>query len=333
MKAFNADKIYVITGGAGFIGYHLSKRLLEQGATVIGYDNLNDYYEVSLKRDRLNLLAKYEKYQFVKGNIANKEEVNALFQTYNPNVVVNLAAQAGVRYSIDHPEAYMESNLVGFFNILEACRHYPVEHLVYASSSSVYGANEKVPFSTEDKVDSPLSLYAATKKSNELMAYSYSKLYEIASTGLRFFTVYGPYGRPDMACYKFANKMVKGDPIQIYNNGDMYRDFTYVDDIVTGIMNILCNPPKEDKNGVKYKVYNIGNHNPEKLMDFIKTLENCMGIEAKKEYYPMQPGDVYKTYADVTELMNDFGFKPDTSIKEGLTRFANWYKEYYHLDQ
>ncbi len=333
MKAFNADKIYVVTGGAGFIGYHLSKRLLEQGAAVIGYDNLNDYYEVSLKRDRLNLLAKYEKYQFVKGNIANKEEVNALFQTYNPNVVVNLAAQAGVRYSIDHPEAYMESNLVGFFNILEACRHYPVEHLVYASSSSVYGANEKVPFSTEDKVDSPLSLYAATKKSNELMAYSYSKLYEIASTGLRFFTVYGPYGRPDMACYKFANKMVKGDPIQIYNNGDMYRDFTYVDDIVTGIMNILCNPPKEDKNGVKYKVYNIGNHNPEKLMDFIKTLENCMGIEAKKEYYPMQPGDVYKTYADVTELMNDFGFKPDTSIKEGLTRFANWYKEYYHLDQ
>lgn len=333
MKAFNADKIYVITGGAGFIGYHLSKRLLEQGAAVIGYDNLNDYYEVSLKRDRLNLLAKYEKYQFVKGNIANKEEVNALFQTYNPNVVVNLAAQAGVRYSIDHPEAYMESNLVGFFNILEACRHYPVEHLVYASSSSVYGANEKVPFSTEDKVDSPLSLYAATKKSNELMAYSYSKLYEIASTGLRFFTVYGPYGRPDMACYKFANKMVKGDPIQIYNNGDMYRDFTYVDDIVTGIINILCNPPKEDKNGVKYKVYNIGNHNPEKLMDFIKTLENCMGIEAKKEYYPMQPGDVYKTYADVTELMNDFGFKPDTSIKEGLTQFANWYKEYYHLDQ
>ncbi len=333
MKAFNADKIYVITGGAGFIGYHLSKRLLEQGATVIGYDNLNDYYEVSLKRDRLNLLAKYEKYQFVKGNIANKEEVNALFQAYNPNVVVNLAAQAGVRYSIDHPEAYMESNLVGFFNILEACRHYPVEHLVYASSSSVYGANEKVPFSTEDKVDSPLSLYAATKKSNELMAYSYSKLYEIASTGLRFFTVYGPYGRPDMACYKFANKMVKGDPIQIYNNGDMYRDFTYVDDIVTGIINILCNPPKEDKNGVKYKVYNIGNHNPEKLMDFIKTLENCMGIEAKKEYYPMQPGDVYKTYADVTELMNDFGFKPDTSIKEGLTQFANWYKEYYHLDQ
>ena len=333
MKAFNADKIYVITGGAGFIGYHLSKRLLEQGATVIGYDNLNDYYEVSLKRDRLNLLAKYEKYQFVKGNIANKEEVNALFQAYNPNVVVNLAAQAGVRYSIDHPEAYMESNLVGFFNILEACRHYPVEHLVYASSSSVYGANEKVPFSTEDKVDSPLSLYAATKKSNELMAYSYSKLYEIASTGLRFFTVYGPYGRPDMACYKFANKMVKGDPIQIYNNGDMYRDFTYVDDIVTGIMNILCNPPKEDKNGVKYKVYNIGNHNPEKLMDFVKTLENCMGIEAKKEYYPMQPGDVYKTYADVTELMNDFGFKPDTSIKEGLTQFANWYKEYYHLDQ
>ncbi len=333
MKEFNADKKYVVTGGAGFIGFHLSKRLLEQGATVIGYDNLNDYYEVSLKEDRLDILRKYEKYTFVKGDLANKEEVNALFQAYSPEVVVNLAAQAGVRYSIDHPEAYIQSNLVGFFNILEACRHYPVEHLLYASSSSVYGGNEKVPFSTEDKVDSPLSLYAATKKSNELMAYSYSKLYDIPSTGLRFFTVYGPFGRPDMACYKFANKMVKGEPIQIYNNGDMYRDFTYVDDIVTGIMNILCNPPAKDDKGVRYKVYNIGNHNPEKLMDFIKTLEECIGIEAEKEYYPMQPGDVYRTYADVTELMNDFGFKPDTSIKEGLTQFANWYKEYYHLDK
>lgn len=333
MKEFNPDKKYLITGGAGFIGFHLSKRLLDQGAAVVGYDNLNDYYEVSLKKDRLDILQKYEKYTFVKGDLANKEEIESLFHKFSPEVVVNLAAQAGVRYSIDHPDAYIQSNIVGFFNILEACRHFQVEHLVYASSSSVYGGNEKIPFSTDDKVDSPLSLYAATKKSNELMAYSYSKLYKIPSTGLRFFTVYGPFGRPDMACFKFTNKMVKGEPIQIYNNGDMYRDFTYVDDIVTGIVNILCNPPKEDDKGVEYKVYNIGNNNPEKLMDFIKTLEECIGIEAKKEYYPMQPGDVYRTYADVTELMNDFGFKPDTSIKEGLTQFANWYKKYYHLDK
>ena len=329
MKEFDANKKYVITGGAGFIGFHLSRRLLEQGATVVGYDNLNDYYDVSLKEARLDILRAYEKYTFVKGDLANKEEVTQLFVTYKPEIVVNLGAQAGVRYSIDNPEAYIQSNLIGFFNILEACRNYPVEHLVYASSSSVYGANEKVPFSTEDKVDTPQSLYAATKKSNELMAYSYSKLYKIPSTGLRFFTVYGPFGRPDMACFKFTDKMVKGEPIQIYNNGDMYRDFTYVEDIVTGVVNILNNAPKEDPYGVHYKVYNIGNHNPEKLMDFISTLEECIGIEAKKEFYPMQPGDVYRTFADVSELINDFGFKPDTSIKEGLTQFANWYKEYY----
>lgn len=329
MKEFDANKKYIVTGGAGFIGFHLSKRLLEQGATVVGYDNLNDYYDVSLKEARLDILRNYEKYTFVKGDIANKEEVTELFVTHKPQIVVNLAAQAGVRYSIDNPEAYIQSNLIGFFNILEACRNYPVEHLVYASSSSVYGANEKVPFSTEDKVDTPQSLYAATKKSNELMAYSYSKLYKIPSTGLRFFTVYGPFGRPDMACFKFTDKMVKGEPIQIYNNGDMYRDFTYVEDIVTGVVNILNNAPKEDKYGVNYKVYNIGNHNPEKLMDFITTLEECIGIEAKKEYYPMQPGDVYRTFADVSELIHDFDFKPDTSIKEGLTQFANWYKQYY----
>lgn len=329
MNKMDISKKYWITGGAGFIGFHLSKRLLEQGATVIGFDNMNDYYDVTLKEDRLTILKQFERYTFVKGDLASKEDVDAVFRQYTPEIVMNLGAQAGVRYSIDNPYAYMQSNMVGFLNILEGCRHYPVEHLVYASSSSVYGANEKVPFSTEDKVDTPLSLYAASKKSNELMAYSYSNLYKIPSTGLRFFTVYGPFGRPDMACFKFANKMVKGEPIQIYNNGDMYRDFTYVDDIVTGIENILCNPPKEDSKGTFYKVYNIGNHKPEKLMDFISTLEECMGIEAKKEYYPMQPGDVYKTYADVTDLINDYGFKPSTTIKEGLMKFAEWYKEYY----
>lgn len=329
MNKMDMSKKYFITGGAGFIGFHLSKRLLEKGAMVIGFDNMNDYYDVTLKEDRLTILKQFEQYTFVKGDLAFKEDVDAVFRQYAPEIVINLGAQAGVRYSIDNPNAYMQSNMVGFLNILEGCRHYPVEHLVYASSSSVYGANEKVPFSTEDKVDTPLSLYAATKKSNELMAYSYSNLYKIPATGLRFFTVYGPFGRPDMACFKFANKMVKGEPIQIYNNGDMYRDFTYVDDIVTGIENILCNPPKEDSKGAFYKVYNIGNHKPEKLMDFISTLEECMGIEAKKEYYPMQPGDVYKTYADVTDLMNDYGFKPSTTIKEGLMKFAEWYKEYY----
>ena len=331
MKAFEPNKTYVITGGAGFIGFHLSKRLLEAGATVVGFDNMNDYYAVSIKEDRLAILKEYEKYTFVKGDLSHMEDVKGVFEQFHPEVVVNLGAQAGVRYSIDNPEAYVQSNLVGFANILEACRQYPVEHLVYASSSSVYGANEKIPFSTEDKVDCPLSLYAATKKSNELMAYSYSKLYKIPSTGLRFFTVYGPFGRPDMACFKFTNKMVKGEPIQIYNNGDMYRDFTYVDDIVTGVYNMLCNPPKEDEHGVQYKIYNIGNHKPEKLMDFISTLEECIGIEAKKEYYLMQPGDVYRTYADVTDLMNDFDFKPNTSMKEGLTKFAEWYKAYYQL--
>ncbi|MEG1847645.1 MAG: SDR family NAD(P)-dependent oxidoreductase [Lachnospiraceae bacterium] len=331
MKQLDVTKTYVITGGAGFIGFHLSKRLLEKGATVIGFDNMNDYYDVTLKENRLKLLEPFEKYTFVKGDLASAEEVNHLFESYAPQVVVNLGAQAGVRYSIDNPEAYMQSNMMGFFHILEGCRHYGIEHLVYASSSSVYGANEKVPFSTEDKVDTPISLYAATKKSNELMAYAYSTLYKIPSTGLRFFTVYGPFGRPDMACFKFTDKMVKGEPIQIYNNGDMYRDFTYVDDIVTGIENILCNPPVEDDKGARYKVYNIGNNKPEKLMDFITTLEQCMGIEAKKEYYPMQPGDVYRTYADVTELMADYDFKPSTTIREGLTKFAEWYKAYYRI--
>ena len=329
MNLLDTTKRYLITGGAGFIGFYLSKALLEKGAEVVGLDNLNDYYEVSLKKDRLAILRELERYRFVKADLADKETVFKLFEEYKPQIVVNLAAQAGVRYSIDNPDAYIQSNIVGFYNILEACRHYPVEHLVFASSSSVYGGNKKVPFSTQDQVDQPVSLYAATKKSNELMAYSYSKLYQIPLTGLRFFTVYGPMGRPDMAYFKFAKKIMADEPIQIYNNGDMLRDFTYIDDIITGVENILCNPPSTDENGAAYKIYNIGNNKPEKLMDYIAVLEKCLGKEAKKEFLPMQPGDVYETYADVTDLMRDYGFKPSTTIEEGLSKFAEWFKNYY----
>lgn len=329
MRPLDISKTYLITGGAGFIGFYLSKALLEKGAKVIGIDNMNDYYEASLKEDRLAILKEFPGYHFVKGDISDKETVFRVFEEFAPQIVVNLAAQAGVRYSIDNPDAYIQSNIVGFFHILEACRHFPVEHLVFASSSSVYGGNKKVPFSTEDQVDKPVSLYAATKKSNELMAYAYSKLYGIPLTGLRFFTVYGPMGRPDMAYFKFAKKIMAGEPIQIYNNGDMLRDFTYIDDIVTGVENILCNPPETDENGASYKIYNIGNNQPEKLMDYISVLEKCLGREAKKEFLPMQPGDVYETYADVSELMKDYGFKPSTSIEEGLSKFAEWFLEYY----
>ncbi len=322
-------KTYLVTGGAGFIGYYLSKALLERGMEVVGLDNLNDYYEVSLKEDRLAILKEYPQYHFVKADLADKSAVFSIFENFKPEIVVNLAAQAGVRYSIDNPDAYINSNIIGFYHILEACRHYPVEHLVFASSSSVYGGNKKVPFSTEDKVDRPVSLYAATKKSNELMAYSYSKLYQIPLTGLRFFTVYGPMGRPDMAYFKFAKKIMADEPIQIYNHGDMRRDFTYIDDIVKGIEGVLERPPAADENGAAYKIYNIGNNKPEKLMDYIAMLEKCLGKEAKKEYLPMQPGDVYETYADVQDLMNDFGFKPSTTIEEGLGRFAKWFLEYY----
>ena len=329
MKALDVNKTYFITGGAGFIGFYLSKLLLEKGARVIGIDNLNDYYEVSLKESRLAILKEFPSYHFVKGDIADKDVVFQIFQEYTPEIVVNLAAQAGVRYSIDNPDAYIHSNIVGFFNILEGCRHFPVEHLVFASSSSVYGGNKKVPFSTEDQVDKPVSLYAATKKSNELMAYSYSKLYKIPLTGLRFFTVYGPMGRPDMAYFKFAKKIMAGEPIQIYNNGDMLRDFTYIDDIIAGVENILCNPPTVDEDGALYKIYNIGNNKPEKLMDYIAVLEKCLGKEARKEYLPMQPGDVYETYADVSGLMEDYGFKPSTTIEEGLGKFAGWFLSYY----
>lgn len=332
MKELDTGKTYLITGGAGFIGYFLSKRLLEQGARVIGFDNLTDYYDVRLKEERLKYLIQHEKYTFVKGNLAEEDDVRAVFEEYRPEIVVNLGAQAGVRYSIDHPESYIESNVIGFFRILEACRHYPVHHLVYASSSSVYGGNDKVPFETTDQVDRPVSLYAATKKTDELMAYAYCKLYGIKATGLRFFTVYGPMGRPDMAYFKFAKKIMEGEPIQIYNNGDMMRDFTYIDDIVTGVVNILCNPPAEDELGAAYKIYNIGNHKPVKLMDFIETLERCLGREAVKEYLPMQPGDVYQTYADVSDLMRDYGFQPDTSIEDGLREFVAWFKEYYRYE-
>ncbi len=328
-KELDCSKKILITGGAGFIGYHLSRRLLEYGCTVMGLDNMNDYYDVRLKEDRLSKLQEFERYQFIKADLADMKKMEEVFGQYRPSIVVNLGAQAGVRYSIENPEAYMQSNMMGFFHVLECCRHYPVEHLVFASSSSVYGMNKKVPYSVEDKVDHPVSLYAATKKSNELMAHCYSKLYGIPCTGLRFFTVYGPMGRPDMAYFKFAKKIMNDEPIQIYNNGDMKRDFTYIDDIVTGVVRMLDNPPLENEDGVRYKVYNIGNNQPEQLMDFIGTLEKCLGKEAKKEYLPMQPGDVYQTYADVDELVRDFDFKPATSIEDGLGAFAEWFMTYY----
>lgn len=331
-RPLDTSKKVLITGAAGFIGFHLSKKLLEQGMTVIGFDNINNYYDVTLKYARLDILKKFPYFTFVKGDLADNTAVEKLFCDNKFDIVVNLAAQAGVRYSIENPRAYIDSNIIGFFNILEACRHNEVEHLLYASSSSVYGNQEKTPFSTDDNVDSPISLYAATKKSNELMAYTYSHLYGIPATGLRFFTVYGPYGRPDMAYFGFTKKIYAGESIKIFNNGDMYRDFTYIDDIVQGIENMLCNPPKM-QNGAQHKVYNIGNNSPEKLMYFIETLEKALGKTAKKEYLPMQAGDVYQTYADVSELMKDFDFKPATSIEEGLGKFAEWYKDYYKISE
>lgn len=335
MNILNADKKILVTGAAGFIGFYLSKRLLDMGCTVVGIDNLNDYYDVNLKRARLDLLNPYDTFTFHKMDLADKAGIEKLFTDQKFDIVVNLAAQAGVRYSITNSDAYINSNIVGFFNILEACRHHPVEHLVYASSSSVYGSNKKVPYSTEDKVDNPVSLYAATKKSNDLMAHAYSKLYNIPTTGLRFFTVYGPMGRPDMAYFGFTNKLVKGEKIQIFNYGDMKRDFTYIDDIVAGVVNVMGKVPSVDEEGVSYKIYNIGNNKPENLLYFVETLEKCLikqGIIDKpveKELLPMQPGDVYQTYADVDHLVRDFNFKPSTSLEQGLTHFAKWYKEYY----
>lgn len=338
-----SDQTILITGAAGFIGYHLAKRILTQCSTarVVGLDDMNDYYDVSLKQARLDgLMALGDRFAFTRGSIADKPLVDALFEQCRPDVVVNLAAQAGVRHSITHPEAYIQSNLVGFFNILEACRHSydggsGVRHLVYASSSSVYGANAKVPYSTDDKVDSPVSLYAATKKADELMAHAYAKLYGIPATGLRFFTVYGPMGRPDMAYFGFTNRMVRGEKIQLFNNGDMYRDFTYIDDVVTGVVNVMGRAPEPNADGVRYALYNIGNHHPESLLDFVRTLEECLmeaGVidhPAEKEFLPMQPGDVYRTFADVEPLARDFGFRPATPLREGLRRYARWYREYY----
>ena len=350
MVTYNIDlnnKCILVTGAAGFIGANLAKRLLNEFAEVkvVGIDNITDYYDVRLKYERLEELAKYgDRFIFIKGNIADKPAIDNIFAEYKPAVVVNLAAQAGVRYSITNPDAYIESNLIGFYNILEACRHNEVEHLVYASSSSVYGSNTKVPYSTDDKVDNPVSLYAATKKSNELMAHAYSKLYNIPSTGLRFFTVYGPCGRPDMAYFGFTNKLLKGEKIQIFNYGNCKRDFTYVDDIVEGVVRIMQHAPEKETGAdglpiPPYKVYNIGNNSPENLLDFVQILQEellAAGVlpadydfEAHKELVPMQPGDVPVTSADTSALERDFGFKPSTSLREGLRKFAEWYKEFY----
>ncbi len=327
---------FLITGAAGFIGFHFAKSLLRDGHEATGFDNLNNYYEVSLKEARLRILAECKGFNFIKGDLADVQAVNRVFAEYRPEIVVNLAAQAGVRYSIENPRAYIDSNVIGFFNILEACRHYPVQHLLYASSSSVYGNQQKTPFSVSDNVDHPISLYAATKKSNELMAYTYSHLYDIPTTGLRFFTVYGPWGRPDMAYFSFTKKMFKGETIQVFNHGDMKRDFTYIDDIVRGIVNMLSKPPQGPDPA---KVYNIGNNKPEDLMHFIQTLENCLMAEGiisrpvRKELLPMQPGDVYQTYADVDDLVRDFNFRPITPIEKGLDQFAKWFKTYYIAKQ
>ena len=345
-------KTVLVTGAAGFIGSFLSERLLSdfEDIRVIGFDSVNDYYDIRLKESRLEKLQKHRNFIFIKANLADKDKVSEVFREYSPQIVVNLAAQAGVRYSITNPDAYIESNIIGFYNILEACRHSyddgatPVEHLVYASSSSVYGSNKKVPYSTDDKVDNPVSLYAATKKSDELMAHAYSKLYNIPSTGLRFFTVYGPAGRPDMAYFGFTDKLLRGETIRIFNYGNCKRDFTYIDDIVEGVVRVMQGAPerKDGEDGLPvppYAVYNIGNQNPENLLDFVDILQqeliaagvlpNDYDFEAHKQLVPMQPGDVPVTYADTTPLERDYGFKPATPLRTGLRKFAEWYKEFY----
>jgi UDP-glucuronate 4-epimerase len=333
----------LVTGAAGFIGHAFSKRLLEAGIDVCGIDNLNDYYDVELKEARLNDIKGFENFEFEKLNMADRDGMAEVFERWNPDIVVNLAAQAGVRYSIDHPHAYVDSNVQGFLNVLEGCRHNNVKHLIFASSSSVYGANTTVPFAVSHNVDHPISLYAATKKANELMAHSYSHLYRLPCTGLRFFTVYGPWGRPDMAYFKFTKKIYDGETIDVYNDGDMQRDFTYIDDIVQsmlGLMDHIPQPslewdsenPDPSLSNAPYRIYNIGNNNPEPLMDMIKFLEEETGIEAKKNFMPMQPGDVYATYADTDALAKDIGFKPSTSLKDGIRQFMEWYKVFYNVD-
>lgn len=347
-------KTVLVTGAAGFIGSFLSERLLSdfEDIRVIGFDSVNDYYDIRLKESRLEKLQKHRNFIFIKANLADKDKVSEVFREYSPQIVVNLAAQAGVRYSITNPDAYIESNIIGFYNILEACRHSyddgatPVEHLVYASSSSVYGSNKKVPYSTDDKVDNPVSLYAATKKSDELMAHAYSKLYNIPSTGLRFFTVYGPAGRPDMAYFGFTNKLLRGETIRIFNYGNCKRDFTYIDDIVEGVVRVMQGAPerKDGEDGLPvppYAVYNIGNQNPENLLDFVDILQqeliaagvlpNDYDFEAHKQLVPMQPGDVPVTYADTTPLEHDYGYKPSTDLRTGLRNFARWYKDFYKI--
>lgn len=335
-----------ITGASGFIGANLAKRLLttEPDVQIIGLDDMNEYYDVRIKESRLAELREFDNYTFIKGNLADKELLNSIFEQYHPDTVINLAAQAGVRYSISNPDAYIESNVIGFYNILEACRHYPVEHLVYASSSSVYGSNQKIPYSTEDKADAPVSLYAATKKSDELMAHAYSKLYNIPATGLRFFTVYGPAGRPDMAYFKFTDALVQGKKIQIFNYGDCKRDFTYIDDVIDGVIRVMKKPPlrRVGEDGLPvppYALYNIGNGKPENLLDFVKILSEELvhagvlpadyDFEAHKEFVPMQPGDVPVTYADTAALECDFSFRPHTRLREGLRKFAEWYRDFY----
>lgn len=348
------DKTVLVTGAAGFIGSFLSERLLSdfEDIRVIGFDSVNDYYDIRLKESRLEKLQKHRNFIFIKANLADKDKVSEVFREYSPQIVVNLAAQAGVRYSITSPDAYIESNIIGFYNILEACRHSyddgatPVEHLVYASSSSVYGSNKKVPYSTDDKVDNPVSLYAATKKSDELMAHAYSKLYNIPSTGLRFFTVYGPAGRPDMAYFGFTDKLLRGETIRIFNYGNCKRDFTYIDDIVEGVVRVMQGAPerKDGEDGLPvppYAVYNIGNQNPENLLDFVDILQqeliaagvlpNDYDFEAHKQLVPMQPGDVPVTYADTTPLERDYGYKPSTDLRTGLCNFARWYKDFYKI--
>jgi UDP-glucuronate 4-epimerase len=322
----------LVTGAAGFIGFHLSQRLLRQGDRVVGIDNLNDYYEVSLKQGRLEILQQSDNFQFQKLDLSDRDGIAHLFAENSFDIVVNLAAQAGVRYSLQNPYAYLDSNLVGFLNILEGCRHNEVKHLVFASSSSVYGVNKKIPFSLEDPVDEPISLYAASKKANELMAHSYSHLYNIPTTGLRFFTVYGPWGRPDMAYFKFTRAIAQNKSIDVYNEGRMKRDFTYIDDVVEGVVRVMAKiPDPQGQSQARYKVYNIGNNQPVELLTFIETLETCLGKTAQKNMLPMQPGDVPITYADVDELMADVGFRPQTTLAQGLQKFVDWYRGYYEV--